>query len=71
MNRPFLSANELVETARSKVPVICSGVQGMLCVLRDGSVLFHADEVGSWCSHRLQLPAHCTFAATSGDIFGL
>ncbi len=45
MHRPFLSANELVETARNKVPVICSGIQGMLCVLREGSVLFHADEV--------------------------
>jgi hypothetical protein len=45
VHRPFLSANELVETARNKVPVICSGIQGMLCVLREGSVLFHADEV--------------------------
>ena len=45
MKKPFLSATELAETARSKVPVICSGVPGTLCVLRDGSVLFHADEV--------------------------
>ena len=45
INRPFLCTSELIGSARHKMPVMCSGVPGQLCVLKDGSVLFDADEV--------------------------
>lgn len=45
MSKPFLSNAELIDTALNKVPVMCSGVRGTLCFIKNGTILFDADEV--------------------------
>lgn len=52
INSPFLSTNELIGMARNKLAVKCSGVPGQLCVLKDGSILFDADEVRTHSLHQ-------------------